>query len=269
MALNDYEYSYRGLTFGGATNYGVVSESGILDVDTRVSDRPFPRKPGALSGKHLADAKTIEIVIEVRGTMASTTLATRIEDVMVAFTALNYDLPSEDSDQLVFKYPGFVEQYIRCRPIRRTLVQGRTFVSELGVRQIAVQLNAYDPRRYASDTTDSGVVTGSFNVTNAGNVYTYPRIVFTLNGSGNATLVNNTTGESLVIVGATASASLTANMGRAIRGDIVNKIIHEGSVDKYTKWQLPRTPWGLAPGVNSLTLSAGTNVEVFSHGAWS
>src|SRR3972149_4772198 len=96
MALNDYEYSYRGLTFGGATNYGVVSEEGILDTDTRVSDRPFPRKPGALSGIHLAEPKTIQIVIEVIGTMASSALAGRIEDVMDALNAYYYDVPSGD-----------------------------------------------------------------------------------------------------------------------------------------------------------------------------
>lgn len=270
MPLNDYEFSYRGLTFGGATNYEIVEESGILDLASRSSDRPFPRKPGALSGRHLPDAKMIEFVIEVTGPMASSDLADRIETVMSTFNAFQYPDPDEDNDKLVFKYAGFAEQFIRCRPVRRELVGGRRFITELGARQIAVQLSAYDPRRYSTTETDSGVETSTFVVANAGDVTTYPRIVFTTSAGGHARLTNTTTGDVVYIVGAGASATVTARMDRVSRGDIAGLLIHEGaSTDIYTKWVLPRALFGLVPGNNNLDLDIGAGVRVYHYDAWS
>lgn len=270
MPLNDYEFSYRGLTFGGATNYEVDEESGILGMSSRISDRPFPRMHGSLPGKHLAESKDITLVIVVRGDMGSATLASRIETVMNAFAAGPFDYPDPDetNDKLVFKYPGFDEMFIRARPTKCTLVGGRKFATELGVRPIAIQMTAADPRRYKNTEVDSGVKTAGFSVTNGGNIDAWPKVVFTTNGSGAAKITNSTTGVALELSGCGATASVTADMSRLIRGESINYIVYEGSTDRYVKWVLPRTPFYLAPGSNTITFDSGTNVRIYHYDAY-
>ena len=269
MPLNDYEYSYRGLTFGGATNYQVDKESGILDMKARRSDRPFPRQHGFLSGKHLMSEKIIEIIIAVEGDLGSSDLADRIDAVMDAFNPMDYPDTDETNDKLVFQYPGFGEQFILCRPIRRTLVGGRTFMTELGVRMIAIQLAAYDPRRYSTTQDDSGVKTAGFSVTNDGDTDGWPVVVFTTDGSGNAKITNSATSVALELAGAGSSIAVSCDMGRRIRGAVTSLIVYSGATDYYPKWVAPRTPFYLAPGSNTITFDSGTNVRVYSRDVWS
>lgn len=267
MALNDYEFSYRGLTFGGTTNYEVDRESGILDLSMRDATRVFPRRHGALPGKSLANQKIIEFIIVPRSSVAAT-LAGYIEDIVNAFNPFDFPDPDETNDKLVFKYPGFPEQFVYARPLRRTLPGGRTQVSEMGVRPIAIQMFAYDPRRYELPLITSAIETTTFNVTNGGNIDAYPKVTFTADESGDALLTNTTTGETLDIQGVTNDATVVADMHRTIRGETTELLVYEGSTDRYVKWQLPRTPFKLQPGVNALSLDTGVDVIVSHYDAW-
>ena len=269
MALNDYEFSYRGLTFGGTTNYEVDKESGILDLSMRDATRVFPRRHGALPGKSLANQKIIEFIIVPRSATPAT-LAGYIEDIVNAFNPFDYPDPDETNDKLVFKYPGFPEQFVYARPLKRTLPGGRTQVSEMGVRPIAIQMFAYDPRRYELPLIDSGVKVTSttWDVVNGGNIDTYPEVTFVADGSGDCLLTNNTTTETLDIQGAGAAATVIADMHRTIRGETIQLLVYVGATDKYTKWQLPRTPFKLQPGTNSLTVTTGASAQVKHYDAW-
>jgi hypothetical protein len=272
MPLNDYEFSYRALTFGGSTAYEVVREAGITDMAVRLGDRPFTRGHGWIPGLNYADGKYIEFEIIVTGTMDSATLWNRIQNVIKIFSPFLYTEPDpENNDQLNFKYPGADEKFIRCRPTKRTIV--REPGTEFGVKPIAVQLFAYDPRWYDATEVDSGVTSGTFNVTNSSTfLYAYPRITFVTSGGGNAKLTNNTNGDVVELSSAGPSASVEVRMDRLSYGSR-SLIVYTGvpptpSTDKYDKWVAPRLPFKLNVGVNSLTLNTGTSVRIRHYTPW-
>ena len=272
MALTDYQFEYvtaiDTLTFGenGATvpNVDVDSVRGLLEMEARVGDREFARQSGDIPGLHRATPRIPTFKLEVRGpdptAVAYTDLVVQTRDI--------FTIRPEASDTdgvLNFKFPGEVEQFIRCRPIRRKMP--RDARTEYGLMPIEVQLRAADPRIYDDALTVPSAQSGTFNVTNLGNSDAYPILNF--GAVASVKLTNNTIGSThfTEILSATGSGSLIANMDRWIRG--TNQLlVFRGSTDNYPNWTQPRIPFRLLPGINSLTLNTGTNVVVSHRDTW-
>lgn len=269
IGLVDYELRYVGqfdsLTFGqsGATVPAVdlVEIRGLFDSDVRIGDREFAREHGDVPGLHRAEYRDINLKLEIRSNTLDQAYYDLIQQVRGIFTPQKEYV--EGQGIFYFKFPGEVEKMCRARAVRRR--EPREARTEYGVLPMEILLRAPDPRHYTSDFTDSGSQTGTFNVTNNGDNYAYPELHF---GAISAvTVTNNTNGDVLDISGATnGSGNLRANMDRWIRGITNDLIIERGSNDNYFAWQQPRKPFRLSPGVNSITVTAAT--QVFHRDTW-
>lgn len=271
MPLSDYQFQFirnfenggsDTVLFGANTNIDVLRTKGLFDQGIRDGDRAFTRFHGDIPGDHTIRPKEIEFDVEVRGDPALTAYWDDVYEVVETILAQ----PEVNVlDQLNFKFPDQAERFIRCRATKRNYQ--RTARTEYGLSPIQFVLKAADPREYGPESglNTSGVKTGTFDVTNAGNANAYPILTFTSTGA-NAKLVNNTFGLTFDTV-SPPSGTLVADMDRYIRGE-KGLIIYVGAANHYDKWNQPRNPFALGRGVNSLTLTNATNVTVQWYDTW-
>lgn len=272
MALTDYQFQYvttvDTLAFGEnaavTPTVDAIQISGLLEMEARVGDREFARQSGDIPGLHRAVPRIVRLELEVRGPDPAATAYTDLVAQTRDIFTVRPD-PSDTDGVLNFKWPGEVEQFIRCRPIRRRVP--RNARTEYGVLPMDVELRAADPRIYDDALTTPSAQSGTFNVTNLGNSDAYPILDF--GAVASVKLTNNTIGSShfIEILSATGSGSLIADMDRWIRG--TNQLlVYRTTTDNYPKWTQPRIPFRLLPGTNSLTLNTGTNVVVKHRDTW-
>lgn len=254
---------------GGGTNYDVIEMNGIHDMIVKDRDRDNPRTHGMIPGVHAATFRLIRCHLEVRGTAGS---AAHEDDIQTLLSALSPDQhinPSEADDQFTFQFPGEDERFMFARPVRRS--RPRRNASEFGLATVRFELKVYDPRQYSTTEDDSGVQTAGFSVTNGGDALAYPIIHFGVDTLGGMFITNNTNGSIFSIAGLPASSNdYIADMGRWTRGRGDLLIVYKGSTNHYNKWGIPRDPFFLSPGVNSLdlTVSANADVKILSRDTW-
>jgi hypothetical protein len=282
MALNDYEMSFRGLTFGGSTALGIKSIDGLQDFDASLGDTPIPRGDGDIPGLHRVAGKTITLELVAKGVAKSQALADTLAAAAEVFQR------STMPERLYFKLPGQSESFVWARCIGRAIKQ--TPDVAFGARPLLVRLKAADPRVYGVTQQNEtlGVYDGSGGgsdldfdfpvdfsvdtsaeaiVTNNGDFNSYPLLRFYGPTTGTVTavkLTNVTTGqvtefETTIITG----QILTADMRRIVTADTGDDpyVSLDGS-SRYGDWVLPRTPFALAPGDNALRFEVtGTSVD--------
>jgi hypothetical protein len=270
MPLNNYQYSYRGVTIGDGTNYDMMTIEGLHDVKVRDTDRDNPRSHGLIPGRHSADWGLIRVTLQVRGVAGSTAMEDDIIALMDALSPDGFEGPDETQDQFTFQFPGEDEKFLFARPIRRTRLRRND--TEFGLATVRFELKQYDPRTYSTTEDDSGLKTGgAFTVVNSGGARAYPILEFKVDTLGGMTLNNTTNGDQFSVAGFAANeAGITADMGRWVRGRGDLLIIFKGAVNHYPKWQIPREPFSLEPGSNDLTLvvSADSEMTVKSRATW-
>jgi hypothetical protein len=270
MPLSNYQYSYRGVTIGDGTNYDMITIEGLHDIKIRDTDRDNPRTHGLIPGRHSADSKLIRVTLEVRGVAGSTAHENDIIALMDALSPDGLEDPSETQDQFVFQFPGEDEKFLFARPIRRSRLRRND--TEFGLATVRFELKQYDPRTYSTTLDTSALQTGgSFTVTNNGGARAYPILEFKVDTLGGMTLNNTTNGDQFSVDGfPTNEAGITADMGRWTRGRGDLLIVYKGSANHYPKWQIPRDPFSLEPGVNDLSLvvSANSEMTVKSRDTW-
>lgn len=274
MALSEnyqFEYviQYAGgssstLTFGGTSlntpGVDVLKVSGLFDAEVRVGDRAFTRQHGDVPGEHWIGPKDIVLDLAIRGDSSTQGYWDLVESVVHEHFLAR---PNYDADEyLSFRLPGFSDRFIRCRTIKKTYPREQQ--QETGYARFQVMLRAADPRIYALTQTNSGVQTGTFNVTNNGKANVYP--ILEINQTGTVSLTNNTFGQTMTFTGAT-SGLLVCDFDKYIRGE-KGLVVYVGSTNQYGFWDHPRAPFALGPGTNSLTLTTGTNVTVKHRDTW-
>lgn len=291
MTLLDEQFLYRGLTFGPGTPYMLNSFDGIEGFQMRVSDSDQPRGDGAIRGLDYASAKTISFGFQLIETVdnGGTDYEGMWQQIRRTFA------PSRSTDDdLVFKRPGQPERLIRCRPIQ--LIRTEKFTSFNRMGSPPVVLRAVDPRIYSSAVRSGNAlvyaVTGGgvdypldypvdfsggtqmeFVAQNDGTADAYPLIRFyhpvatgTVNG---VKLTNTTTGQILTINSVVSSGQiLTADMGAMVNGSDGLVISLDGA-SRYGGWALPREPFALAPGSNTLRFEViGTATDAICNLTW-
>jgi Phage tail protein len=281
LGLADLTYNYNGLTFGDGTSYGVDHQEGLDGFDTRVSDSDQPRGDGAIRGLDYVAPRTVAFTLAL-GETAATDYETRWAAVRAAFT------PSRSADlPLTFKRPGQPERFVTCRPTQ--LVRVEEYLRFALVGHPPVVFRAVDPRVYSSaqysvngtvySATSGGMdwpvvnwpidfvggVQNFLSVTNSGTADAYPLVRFygpTVGTCTGVTLTNLTNGSVLAIAQAiTTGQILTADMSAAVTGANTT-IIDLSGTSKYGSWTVPRTPFSLAPGNNTLKFQVtGTSTD--------
>lgn len=259
MALSDYQLSYRGITMGDGTVYDLIKVEGPWDMYIEDGDRANPRGQGMIPGFRSARNWKIAVDLEVRGTAGSTTLADNVEALMAALSPDLYPTASESGDVFTYKWPGEDEKFMFAHPIKRGLP--KTVKTEFGHIPVSFDLLVYDPRRYGT-AFDSGTRTTGWTQANGGNAYAYPRITVTTDSIGGGQITNTTTGDIFALDGLSAGVTIEAYMTRYVqgRGDLL--VISQGSTNRYANWQIPRKPFRLAPGNNTITITASSGFNV-------
>lgn len=293
MTLTDGQFEFRGLVMGPDTDYPINRVEGFEGADLRVSDSDQPRNDGGLRGLDYVAPRTVAIelvTLEVDTADGDGSVyESRWSAIRDAFR------PSRETDyDLVYKRPGQVEKVIRARPIQLVRVEGHSTYSR--VNQAPVVLRAVDPRVYSSVEYSGNVSAytaagggldlpiaqfpGEFGsgqqtelvVENNGTADAFPLIRFYGPVAGTCTavtLTNTTTGQTLVITTpVTTGQILTADMDAAVTG--ANRlVISLGGSSRYGSWSLPREPFALAPGTNTLRFQVtGTSVDVICNILW-
>lgn len=284
MPLDDLQFSYRGLTFGEGTEYHVNRAEGFEGFEVRTSDSDQPRGDGAIRGLDYAAPRTVAFELAV----IETTSAGGV-DYEAAWAAVRAAFrPSREDDYpLTFKRPGAPERLIRCRPVQLVRVEEFKRYNTVGFPPVV--LRAVDPRIYSAAEQNQNVpvyaasaggveyaleypfdFTGGTQselaVTNEGTGDAYPLIRFYGPTSGTCsgvTLTNTTNGDVLDIATTISGGQiLQADMEAAVTGGNRLVISLDGS-SRYGSWTLPRAPFALAPGSNTLRFQvtgSATNV---------
>lgn len=272
MTLKDYQYRYRGVTFGDGTPIEVNDLTGLYDMIVKDRDRDNPRSQGTIPGIHSATFHLIRANVEVIGTPGSDELARNVQDILSAMSPDQHMTPSEEDDRFYFKFPGEVEKFKYCRPVRRS--RPRRNDTEFGLVPVSFELKTYDPRTYSvfeNDTGEHPSDGNTFTVINQGDALAYPRILFGVDTLGGLTMHNDTLGTQFSVAGFTASSNdYWADMGRFVRGRGDLLIVYKDTTNHYNKWQIPRDAFYLAPGANDLrlTISSNANVNIYWRDTW-
>ena len=268
MAITqNYQFDFRGVTFGDGTNYDVIDMTGIHDSVIRDKDRNNVRSHGLIPGIHRASFRLIRCNLEVRGVAGSSALWDDTQAIITAMSPDQFELPDETQDQFHFRFTNHEgENFVYARPTRRSMP--RRSNTEFGLQLFRFDLKVYDPRIYDATETDSGSQSGTFNVTNNGDAITYPILEFDPDGSGDAKLTNNTNGSIIEFDNAGATSGLIWDGGRWVRGRADLLIAFRTTNNQYDKLVAPRGPFFLDPGINSLTLNTGDNVIVKHRDTW-
>lgn len=291
MTLADLQYSYRGLTFGEGCTVMVQSSDGFEGFEVRDSDSDQPRGDGGIRGLDYSSARLVAITL----TLAE--LEDRDGSIYEALwsSVRSTFRPSRFADyELAFKRPGQPERIIRCRPI--SLTRSEEYLKFNRVGQAPVVLRAADPRIYSTVLhtgsvplytgpsaagTDLPIELGvdfapgarsEFVAANAGNADAYPVIRFYGPTSGTVTavtLTNTTTGQALNIDTAIPSGQiLQADMDAAATA-ANRELVTLNDTTKYGDWRLPRIPFAIAPGSNTLKFTAsGTSTNAVCRLQW-
>ena len=288
--LSDLQWSYRNLVFGEGTEYGVNRAEGFEGHDTRTSDADLPRGDGAIRGIDYVAPRlvTFELaVIELTG--GDTTYEQYWSQIREAFR------PSRTEDlPLTFARPGMPERFIRARPVNLVRVETYRRYNVVGFPPVA--LRAVDPRIYSVELGSESVpvyaatqggadfpvsefpvdFTGGSQtelvVTNDGTADAYPLLRFygpIVGTCTGVTLTNSTTGQTFVVsTPITTGQILTADMEAAVTG-APRLVISLGGSSRYGAWALPRDPFILAPGSNTLRFQVtGTSTDVAANISW-
>ncbi len=268
MAITqNYQFDYRGVTFGDGTNYDVIDMDGIHDMLIKDRDRDNIRSHGIIPGQHRASFRLIRCNLEVRGTAGSAGLWTDTQAIVSAMSPDDNELPSETADKFSFRFTNNEgENFVYARPIRRSMP--RRSNTEFGLQPFSFELKVYDPRIYDATEQDSGSKTGTFDITNDGDAVTFPILEFDPDGSGDAKLTNAANGDVLEFDNAGATSGLIWDGGRWSRARADLLIAFRSSTNHYGDLLAPRGPFRLQPGTNSLTLNTGDDVIVKHRHTW-
>ena len=278
MALSDYTFSFRDLTFGAdgvdANDHGIgVAElNGIDDISVLSGDVRLPRDHGNIPGLHTVNAREVTMKLMVTGVKRSQALADSMSEAFAAFQ------PTDDFYPFNFKEPGMPERRINLRVIGRA--RTRNPHTTHGMESVLVRFTASDPRIYSEtehstgvpiyDPSGSGIdypeveyakdwpaLSADAVINNAGDANSYPLLRFYGPAAGTITAVqitNTTTGQ-ITILDSTLLINqiLAADMGRIVTASPEDDpYIAIGATSRWGDWNLPRDPFYLAPGDNLL-----------------
>lgn len=141
MTLQNWEFSYNGLLFGGATQYGVVRVEGLDPPNIKVDVREKVSRHGSFVYARFYSERRVIITGDIVPTSGlPEDLEPLVNTWRTTFAPQSADLP------LLYKLPGVAVRRINCRPARASIVKDARY--ELGVATWIVELVAGDPAIY-------------------------------------------------------------------------------------------------------------------------
>ncbi len=172
--------TYRGETFGGSSDIGLVALRGFEDLDVEEMIAPLPRYHGGVSVTAYARSRRIEVELRVRPSTRSRAL-------------LSFQPEPETEFPMVIVWEDELEvadttERVECRVLRRGSVS-RDRTTEFNPHILIVELVASDPAIYVDVLSSDSLAVFA---PSAGLSYpvTYPK-AYGAGGSGAGTIVDN------------------------------------------------------------------------------
>lgn len=246
MPLNNWEYSYNGLTFGGATKYGILGVEGLTSPpDARIDVNTIPGRHGSVSYLDRYESRTVIITGDLSD---ATTFEASLDTLKAAFIAQSVALP------LAFKRPGMAgsgQLRVYAKPEKLSLPLD--FNYQLGYSQWVAQLFCDDPIIYddtATVTTITGATGGTASLNNVGNIPTYfDNVRITGPGTNFTFRINADTTNDVIL-------NTTLTGGQYMDVDFRNRtIVKSDGTSLYSAFQLSTSLWWYLP-VGSTTVQA-------------
>lgn len=175
--LEDWQFFYRGLTFGAGTPFGVLKVEGLDLATIRSGDVSWPRDHGQSSGLDLYEGRDVIFDLWMK------TDGESLQAAQLELAAATTVLPSEEVP-LWFQLPNLPVLCILCRPRKKPI----PIDSDYAAAQVAkpeLSLHAADPRIYTAGIEDiltlkePPTAPRILELTNTGNTEMRPIIVFT------------------------------------------------------------------------------------------
>lgn len=265
MALNDWEMSYGGLTFGGDTAYSLVEVEGLLSLpDVVAANHAQLRRHGLFAGDPFLRSRAVRVTMEIYDPIAST-----FSNLVDALTDATTPIRAESA--LKFKLPGVFgggELQVIGRPVRRQLPVDLEFLYQKPIAVLEFECTSplitsttNTETSVELPTTDGGLtfdatfdvtfgvasVGGDATLVNSGNFDA--DLTFTFNGPVNKPRLTLDSSGDFLEFDVNLTAGQTLVVDTAARTVLLN-----GTANRYHT--LSGTWWTLPPGSETVSFSA-------------
>lgn len=265
--MNDYAFTYQGLSFGNGTQMQLEKAVGLEDLPpVKVGDVQRSQKPGSFAGVDYPDPRVIGIDLLIFDG------ATPIRTLLESLKAVTITVEGQTLLPLVFQVPGNTSRRVYVRPRRRLIPIDLDY--SFRKAHAALEFLAVDPRIYddtltalsttlpsgsagltfnaTADFSFGGAVTGGFvTAINLGN-YRAP---------WTATIPGPVTNPSIQHVGLGVALNFTGtvNTGESLVIDSdAQTVLLNGTASRYS-WLNPGSQWfEVLPGTNTINFRAGS-----------
>lgn len=269
MALQSYQLSFNGLTFGAGTDVQLVSATGLRDLPpARSQDQPRPRAHGAFGGLTYLGERTITLTLLVAVTV--TDWETVLQQVAAAFQ------PIPDPANLLplqVQLPGWsFPVQVMCRPTRYAVPTDRAYSHHYAT--VTVELVAPDPMWYGPTVTATAGIAnptsgatfpwsfplsfgsssgGALSVVNTGNAPTSPQ--FQIQGPCTNPWIESGTNRLTVGISLTSSDLLTVDTA-------ARTITLNSTASRYNDLAVGSRWFTCPPGTTDVSFGSGDSTAV-------
>lgn len=147
--LQNYQFSYNGVTFGAGTAYSLQSVDGLDIAPIRTGDVGRPREQGELIGLDLLGGRDITIQLWVK------TDGTSLQHGLNALAGA-LAVSGETEAPLWFQLPNQPLMAVMCRP-RKYVVKIDSIYGAASIAMPSIMFHAVDPRVYAAPSLQPSV----------------------------------------------------------------------------------------------------------------
>lgn len=254
----DYQGELRGVTFGAATNYRILTDgiSGLGMPQSRSQVNPRGFSHGMAGSYDRLNERRISIPFRLTAATAAA-VQVYVDALKVAFA------PSDSDLELQLRIPGTGATIHSFFGRPRQLVYRHELLA-VGVVDVLASFDALDPLAYGAAEADDNN-SGSFTVTNAGDAASDRGTVTVTSSGGLMTIQNGTAAGDPTI---TWGTSLSASTVRVI--DLRrHSVATAGGTDKTAELANATTRfWSLESGGNSIVTTNISDADFAFRSAW-
>lgn len=257
--LSDYQYQFRddGVLLNGDWNASlpgfidIQSVTGLSLPDIESTEFEFDGMHGGISFAKYVKSRTIVL----DGILYTTT---SLVDSVIDKLIVNF-MPNELDYPFYFKGAGIGQRYLNCKPL--SFKADVTTLRRIGSCEVQFQLKADNPIKRNDNPTTTATSGTTYDLTNSGNVDTYP--IVTITGAySSVTIRNSTTNKVLVVTGPRVVSDITV-LDFRMKSLLVNGL--QKSSFASGVW------WEFIPGLNNIVLTAvgsPTSMQVNTYSGW-
>ncbi len=278
--MNDWEFTYRGLTVGPNSNFCLIDVDGLEPVDTRLTDNDRAEDHGSfIFGGYLIN-RSITLHGDIRSADGTPF------ELLVNQWREAFGIPTRALQELKFKIPDDVEKQVFC--IRNKTNIRMDAMYGIGYTEWTANFVTEDPRIFSSqlhsqiitptaaaggldpdvdfDASFGGSSGGQASVTNIG-IWNSPPII-RFDGPFESVIVSNiTTGKQTLITTSVEDQHwLTVDYSK-------KTIMHDDEISRYNALSETNEWWAIEPGVQIIQFvatgaGANTKMTLYWRDAW-